>query len=201
VLHLPSGAHGTAPTPPVHTGPAPTGFHPLTPAEFQAIAPRLGSKAAQYTPYLNQAMIRFGITTPKREAAFLAQITEETAGFDTLTEYASGAEYEGRRDLGNIYPGDGVRYKGRGAIQLTGRANYTTYGRKLGLDLVNHPEIAADPSVAFLIAGQYWSDHGLNQLADQNDFIDITRRINGGTNGEATREYYWAKAKNVLGIG
>jgi putative chitinase len=179
----------------------PKGFKPLTPAQFKSIAPNLGSKAETYTKYLNQAMVRFHITTPKREAAFLAQITEETAGFATLTEYASGAEYEGRRDLGNTHPGDGVRYKGRGAIQLTGRANYAAYGKKLGLDLINHPSKAADPSVAFLIAGQYWSDHGLNGLADKGDFIDITRRINGGTNGEAARESYWRKAKHVLGIG
>jgi LysM repeat protein/predicted chitinase len=200
-LNIPGGTGpGPTPGPTPSPGPAPQGFHPLTPAEFRAIAPNLGSKADLYTPYLNQAMVRFGITTPQREAAFLAQITEETAGFDTLTEYASGAEYEGRADLGNIYPGDGRRYKGRGAIQLTGRANYANYGAKLGLDLVNHPEIAADPSVAFLIAGQYWSDHGLNQLADQGDFIDITRRINGGTNGEASREYYWSVARRELGI-
>jgi LysM repeat protein/predicted chitinase len=201
VLTIPGGSGpGPVQGPPPSSGPAPQGFHPLTPDEFRAIAPNLGGKAEQYTPYLNDAMVRFGITTPEREAAFLAQITEETAGFDTLTEYGSGWEYEGRGDLGNTQPGDGPRYKGRGAIQLTGRANYENYGAKLGLDLVNNPDQAADPSVAFLIAGQYWSDHGLNQLADQGDFIDITRRINGGTNGEASREYYWSIARRELGI-
>jgi predicted chitinase/LysM repeat protein len=183
------------------TGPvAPRGFRPLTPAQFASIAPNLGRNAATYTKYLNEAMIRFHITTPQREAAFIAQITEETDGMNTLTEYASGSEYEGRADLGNTHPGDGPRYKGRGAIQLTGRANYANYGAKLGLDLINHPSRAADPSVAFLIAGQYWSDHGLNGLADQGDFVDITRRINGGTNGLSSREAYWSRAKRALGI-
>ena len=201
VLTIPGGSGpGPVQGPPPSSGPAPQGFHPLTPDAFRAIAPNLGGKAEQYTPYLNDAMVRFGITTPEREAAFLAQITEETDGFNTLREYASGWEYEGRGDLGNTQPGDGPRFKGRGAIQLTGRANYETYGARLGLDLVGNPDQAEDPSVAFLIAGQYWSDHGLNQLADQGDFIDITRRINGGTNGEATREHYWSIARRELGI-
>ena len=180
----------------------PKGFKPITAAEFRRIAPNLSAaNAPTYAKYLNQAMIKFHITTPQREAAFLGQITEETAGFATLTEFGSGEEYDGRADLGNTHPGDGPRYKGRGAIQLTGRANYAAYGKKLGIDLIDHPTKAADPSVAFLIAGQYWSDHGLNSLADHGDFIDITRRINGGTNGEASRVAYWDKAKHVLGIG
>ncbi|MFT3839000.1 MAG: LysM peptidoglycan-binding domain-containing protein [Myxococcaceae bacterium] len=180
--------------------PMPKTFKPLTPAQFQRIAPNLGSKAASWTKYLNEAMVKYHIDTPKREAAFIAQITEETAGMDTLVEYGTGEEYNNRPDLGNTHPGDGPRFKGRGAIQLTGRFNYIKYGKEMGLDLVDHPSKAADPSVAFKIAGQYWVDHGLNHLADTGDFLEITKRINGGTHGLASREAYWAKAKHVLGI-
>src|SRR5258705_12947602 len=99
-----------------------------------------------------------------------------------MEEIASGAAYEGRKDLGNPQPGDGKRYKGRGPIQLTGRANYTRYGGLLCLDLVNDPTIAATKEVGFRIAGQFWKLNGLNELADQQQFKAITKRINGGYN-------------------
>jgi predicted chitinase len=173
----------------------------ITAAELERIVPTMShAKAEAYAGPINQAMQQYGINTKAREAAFLGQIAEETDGFNTLTEYASGAEYNGRcKDLGNCSPGDGQRYKGRGAIQLTGKANYERAGKAFGLDLVNHPELAAQPDVAFKIAGWYWDNHGLNALADKGDFRDITTRINGGQNGEATRVLYWTRAKN-LGI-
>lgn len=141
---------------------------------------------------------KFGINTPLRQAHFLAQCAHESAGMRTTVEYASGKEYEGRKDLGNVQPGDGVRYKGRGLIQLTGRANYAAYGKKLGMDLVGHPDDAAAFPAAILTAGQYWADHGLNAIADKDDVLTITKRINGGTNGLAERKAYLAKAKAVL---
>jgi putative chitinase len=114
---------------------------------------------------------------------FVAQLGHESGSFKYMQEIASGAAYEGRQDLGNTQRGDGVRYKGRGPIQLTGRANYRTYGRSLGMDFERHPEIVATPSVGLLIACKYWADKGLNNLADAGDINAITRRINGGLNG------------------
>lgn len=114
---------------------------------------------------------------------FLAQLAHESGNFRYMEEIASGAAYEGRKDLGNTQAGDGKRYKGRGPIQLTGRANYRRYGQQLGIDFENNPEIVAIPSVGLLVACKFWSDNGLNALADQDDVTTITRRINGGLNG------------------
>ena len=114
---------------------------------------------------------------------FLAQLAHESGNFRYMEEIASGAAYEGRKDLGNVNKGDGVRYKGRGPIQLTGRANYRKYGQQLGIDFENNPEIVAIPSVGLLVACKFWFDNGLNALADQDDLRAITRRINGGLNG------------------
>ena len=114
-------------------------------------------------------------------------------------EIASGAAYEGRRDLGNTQPGDGVRYKGRGPIQLTGRNNYRAAGQALGLPLEQNPTLASRPDVGFRIAGWFWKTRGLNALADQGAFTTISERINGGHNGLADRYAYWARARGVLG--
>lgn len=133
-----------------------------------------------------------------RFAHFFAQLGHESGGFSYMEEIASGAAYEGRKDLGNTQPGDGRRYKGRGPIQLTGRANYRDYGRRLGIDLENHPEIAAIPSLGMLTACTYWTVTGLNAFADKDDVLTITRRINGGTNGLADRKQRLAVMKGLL---
>lgn len=140
----------------------------------------------------------FAIDTPLRIAHFLAQTCEESAGFRTTVEFASGDEYEWRKDLGNTEPGDGRRYKGRGFIQLTGRANYVQYGKLLGLDLVGNPDLAADPTTSLSIACKYWEVHDLNALADQDDVVTITRRINGGLNGLSERRARLVLAKAAL---
>ncbi|MDP3232862.1 MAG: glycoside hydrolase family 19 protein [Myxococcales bacterium] len=167
--------------------------------ELQRIMPSLSPQLAQrYLPYLNSAMNEAGITTPARRAAFLAQLGHESGGLRYFEEIASGAAYEGRRDLGNTQPGDGRRFKGRGPIQLTGRANYRAAGQALGIDLERNPERAADPDVGFRIAAWFWQSRGLNSLADQGNFREITRRINGGYNGYDDRVQYWNRARQVL---
>ena len=103
--------------------------------------------------------------------------------------------------LGNTEPGDGKRFKGRGPIQITGRSNYAKYGGLLGRDLVAEPALAAAPELAFATAGLFWQSNGLNELADTDDFVKITRRINGGTNGLADRQMYYARARAVLAAG
>lgn len=159
------------------------------------------AKRAAYLPYLNDTLAAYGIDSPARAAAFLAQIAHESVELRYWEEIASGEAYEGRRDLGNTQPGDGKRYKGRGPIQITGRANYRKYGAMLGLNLENNPSLAATTPVGFQIAGAYWHSHGLNELADKQDFVTITKRINGGTNGLASRQKYYDVAKRVLGSG
>lgn len=171
----------------------------LTDDELRQIMPNCpAARRADYLPFIQQAMQEFGITTYFRETAFLAQLAHESGELRYMEELASGAAYEGRANLGNTQPGDGKRYKGRGPIQLTGRANYTRYGQLLGLDLVNNPTMAATKEVGFRIAGQFWKLNGLNELADKQDFRGITKRINGGYNGLADRIKYYDRAKKVM---
>lgn len=160
--------------------------------------------ASKYLPDLNRAMAEASINTPLRVAAFLAQVGHESGQLRYWEEIASGKAYEGRADLGNTQPGDGVRYKGRGPIQLTGRRNYRAAGQALGLDLENDPERAAHLDVGFRTACWFWKKNGLNVLADQcaddpSAFDRVTRRINGGLNGKADRDQLFAKSKKVLG--
>ena len=171
----------------------------ITDDELRQLMPNCApAKRTDYLPFIQQAMQEFEITSYLRETAFLAQLAHESAELRYMEEIASGAAYEGRSDLGNTQPGDGKRYKGRGPIQLTGRANYKKFGDLLGLDLINNPTIAATKEVGFRIAGLFWQSHSLNQLADQQQFETITRRINGGLNGQADRVMYYERAKRVL---
>ncbi len=124
----------------------------------------------------------------QRLAHFTAQLLHESGTFKYMEEVASGADYEGRQDLGNTQPGDGKRYKGRGPIQITGRANHRKYGHLLGIDLERHPELAAIPSIGLRIAILYWTENKLNTLADRGDTAGITKRINGGQNGLFDRQ-------------
>jgi predicted chitinase len=183
------------------TGPAPKPGNGkgVTVEQLRKIMPALSqAKAEQYLPHLNRAMQEANITTKPRQAAFLAQLAHESGQFRYMEEIASGAAYEGRRDLGNTQPGDGKRFKGRGPIQLTGRANYTAASKALGIDLVNNPKRAADPDVGFRTAAWFWNTRNLNQYADAGNFREVTRRINGGYNGLADREAFYRRALNVL---
>lgn len=154
---------------------------------------------AAHLPWLNRAMWEFGVTTPRRKACFLAQLAHESGELRYFEEHASGEAYEGRcEDLGNCAAGDGPRYKGRGPIQLTGRKNYRQAGAVLGLDLEAEPELAGRREVGFRIAGWFFHANGLNELAERDQFSEITRRINGGLLGAQQRDMYWTRAKAVL---
>jgi putative chitinase len=148
--------------------------------------------------YLNKYMPKYEVNNYLRVCHFLAQAAHEAASFRTLEEYASGAAYEGRKDLGNTQRGDGVRYKGRGIFQLTGRANYRDIGKKLGYDLENNPTLAATPEISVLTALEYWKSRNLNKWADEDNVERITRLINGGLNGFEDRKKYLARCKQVI---
>ncbi len=176
-------------------------FKGVNAQQLRKMMPGLSAaKAEQMTPHINAAMQQAGINTPKRQAAFLAQMGHESGSLRYMEELASGKAYEGRKDLGNTQPGDGARFKGRGLIQLTGRANYAAASKDLGIDFVKNPELAAKPENAAKIAAWYWQKHGLNKLADEGKFGTITRRINGGTNGAADRNSRHALAQRELGV-
>lgn len=169
---------------------------------FTALFSKLGAapvRAAELALSANVHFPAYGIMDSElRLAHFMAQLVHESGHFKYMEEIASGAAYEGRRDLGNTVAGDGKRFKGRGPIQLTGRANYRKFGRRIGIDLENHPEIAAIPSIGLHTALEYWKDRNLNAYADRDDVVGITKRINGGTNGLADRKANLAKIKSWL---
>lgn len=160
----------------------------ITTAQLAAIVPQVpADKLASYVDPLNAAMVSGGIDNPIRKAAFVAQLLVESDGFRTFEEYASGRAYEGRSDLGNTQPGDGERYKGRGAIQVTGRHNYEEMSRATGIDFVSHPELVSAPEYAFTTAVWYWTSRHLNQAADISGIIRVSELVNGGHNGLAER--------------
>jgi predicted chitinase len=142
-------------------------------------------------PLMISAMREFGITTPDRARMFLAQVLHESMRLTRFEEIGSGAQYEGNKSLGNTEPGDGVRFKGRGPIQITGRWNYTHFGKLVGLDLVRRPELAAAPRHGWRLAAAYFEDRGCNDAADRGDFREVTRLINAGmAHFEERRKFY-----------
>jgi putative chitinase len=147
------------------------------------------------------AMNANGVNTSLRQAHFLAQLGHESGSLRFTTEIASGAAYEGRIDLGNTQPGDGPRFKGRGLIQITGRTNYTEYGSDRGQDYItglNPNLLATNPNIAADCSGWFWATRHLNELADTDDLLTITKRINGGTNGLEDRTSRLKLAKCLL---
>ena len=171
---------------------------PLNAETLAQIMPYAKAKAALYAPFLDAAMREFDINTPARQASFLSQVGHESGQLRYVRELASGAAYEGRKDLGNTQPGDGERYRGRGLIQITGRANYTAAMMALDVDVVEHPELLETPVLACRSAAWFWESHGLNELADTGDQIKVTKRINGGINGLPDRIQLFMGAIKVL---
>lgn len=152
--------------------------------ELVNIVPQVApDRLSQYVAPLNEALAKAAIDTPLRKAAFIAQLVVESDSFRTFEEYASGRAYEGRSDLGNVAPGDGERFKGRGAIQVTGRHNYESVSQYLGIDFIAHPELMATPENAFETAAWYWQSRNLNSVSDSGSIESVSRIVNGGTHG------------------
>lgn len=167
------------------------------------LADAYGVASAQVKPYvnwLNEYCQQFEINTPLRLAAFLAQIGHESGRMRYVEEMSKGYAYEGRKDLGNIHKGDGKKYKGRGLIQLTGRANYTELSNDTHIDFVSQPMMLGLPEYAVMSACWFWRKRRLNKLADNGEFREITRRINGGYNGLEDREKLYARCKRMLNV-
>ncbi|OBS37846.1 chitinase [Pseudomonas syringae pv. syringae] len=178
----------------------------ITVQQLLQILPNASSQAGVFVPVLNVAMSKYGIVTKLRIAAFLAQVGHESGQLRYVRELGSNAYLEkydtGRlaERLGNTPQddGDGQLYRGRGLIQITGRANYAECGEALGLDLLQQPELLERPEHAAMSAAWFWHRAGLNTFADRSDFLTITKRINGGTNGLADRQELYTRALKVL---
>lgn len=181
---------------------------PITEKQLLQILPNAGRQAGVFVPGLNATMGKFAIITRLRMAAFIAQIGHESGQLRYVRELGNDkylAKYDTGRlaqRLGNTpeADGDGQKFRGRGCIQVTGRANYEACSEALFGDsrLLNTPELLEQPVYAAMSAGWFWQKEGLNTLADKGDFLAITKRINGGTNGLADREALYKRALGVL---
>ena len=189
----------------------------ITPAHLAAIAGRTTALMPELAHWMNKLCPSYEIDTAREYGHFLAQACHETDHFKTLREYASGSAYEGRADLGNTQPGDGIRFRGRGIFQTTGRANYLQLGiRKGRRDLfINTPELLEQPEYAVWSACEFWKTRGLTDVANHADtdvlkkkyrgnIIDvspveyISLTINGGYRGMEERKKFYALAQQVL---
>lgn len=180
--------------------PTPPAVHPDTWRYFtpdaitRATSADLG-RVQVYWPKIVEQLGHAGITDRLTQIAVLATIAVEVgARFEPIPEYASGDAYENRADLGNNQPGDGRRYKGRGFVQITGRANYRTYGRKVdelwqaggAIDLESNPDQALDPDIAAAVLAVYFRDRGIPAMAARGDWQAVRKAVNGGLNGYDT---------------
>lgn len=149
--------------------------------------------------YFLQTFKKYNITTPLRIAHFLAQITTETGNFKWLVELGNKAYFnkydiqfnpKKAKELGNIYKGDGYKYRARGFMHLTGRGNYQAYKNYSKIDVVTNPDLAARIDIALDIAGWFWQKNNINVLADKDDVLGVTKKVNGGTNHLTERKTY-----------
>ena len=175
----------------------------LTRDEVLAIMPSAGKRVDRFLPHLNKYAEKYAVNTTLRMAHFLAQIAHESGELLYKKELASGAAYDtGAKAiaLGNTpeKDGDGQKYKGRGLIQVTGRYNYGLLSKDLGVDFVNNPKLLEEDEWAVASAYWYWDKKKLNDYADRDDVLTITKRINGGTNHLQERKEYLKRAKKVF---
>ncbi|OYW74359.1 MAG: hypothetical protein B7Z37_18110 [Verrucomicrobia bacterium 12-59-8] len=200
---------------------------PLTSAQLLLLAPNARSSYRAAFEKADEVLATYGINDNKlRLAHFMAQTLHESGGLTVLVEnmnytakrmtqvwpsrfpdeksaqlYAHNPEklankvYGGR--MGNNKPGDGWKYIGRGIIQCTGKESYAKFGHQLSIDLVGSPDLAIDPRYTLKIACEEWKEKGCNLLADQDDLKAITKKINGGLIGLASRQDWLTKTKKV----
>ncbi|MGL5881253.1 MAG: glycoside hydrolase family 19 protein, partial [Xenococcaceae cyanobacterium] len=148
---------------------------------------------------LNNCLNQFQINTPPRMRHFLSQTAHESGGLKWLKELADGRAYQGRKDLGNIHPGDGPKYKGAGVIQLTGRSNYQAFANFIKDSRVMEGVDYVSKTYPFSSAGFWWHNNKMNTLCDKGASVEqVTRRVNGGFNGLQDRINYYNKALKII---
>lgn len=158
-------------------------------------------KALELSNKYKTLLIKNGINTALRLSHFFAQVSHESGEFKYLTELGGKSyfdKYEGRKDLGNTQKGDGYKFRGRGYIQVTGRANYAEISKDLGIDFLNNPDLLSQEVNAIVSALWFWNKRKLNQFADLDDIKNITKKINGGYNGLKERTENLTKYKKIF---
>lgn len=184
----------------------------LTAVDLKSIMPSaVMQKIELFLPWFNRYMVMYEIDTPARQCCFLANVGHESLSLHYVRELYSGKKYEGRKDLGNIVVGDGVKFRGRGLIQITGRTNYSSCSQAFFGDarLLTSPELLEQPQYAVQSACWFWKDRPLNQISDRVDpalpmsgenlsnFKAVVKRVNGGYNGLDDRIEYWKRAAAI----
>lgn len=176
----------------------------VTEKQVREMMPNAKERLDAHWPFIVTALSEGKIDTPKRIAAFMAQLAHESGEYRYMEEIASGADYDQRTDLGNTpeLDGDGQWFKGHGPIQITGRTNHARCGLALGIDLIKAPRMLMLPQHATRSAVWFWNDAagGLSPLADLDWFVTISRFINGGYNGLQDRLNYWKRNRAILGL-
>jgi putative chitinase len=186
---------------------------------LKAIAPRSKKTNYKYLPdlahWMNEWFPKFEIDTIQEIRHILTQLAHESDSFNAMEEYASGNAYEGRKDLGNTRPGDGIKFKGRGPLQVTGKTNYSLMGVKLGtpLKFILNPSLLATAEWGIWSACIFWTEKGLLDISNMPDdakiwskklnrnlspFEYITWRVNGGFNGIDSRKQFYERSKEVI---
>jgi len=161
---------------------------PLTPQRIAAILRCPERNVIENWPLIENALESLGMADDPVKVAALATVAVETARtFVPIQERGSVAYfakmYEGAARLGNTEAGDGVRFRGRGFVQITGRANYQDYGQRLGIDLLVNPDAALEPVTSAAILAMYFQRRGMDIAAHDADWVKCRRIVNGGTNG------------------
>jgi putative chitinase len=178
-------------------------------SDFALAASLPPTLAKRWYRSIEQTMMEFAIVSPIRAAMFIATLGHESHGFRFTREIwgptVAQMRYECRRDLGNICAGDGYRYRGRGLIHITGRANYEALSTGLGIDYARYPEWLEQPEHAARGSGWWWFRNGCNALADKGDFLALSIRVNGKNanglpNGWKDRQHRFTKACHAFGV-
>jgi len=172
----------------------------ITETQFRQMMPAAGKRLDAHWPFIDEALRWGAIVEPLDIAAFIAQLSHESGEYRHMREIHDGSNYEGRLDLGNTEPGDGVRYPGRGGIQVTGRGAARAAGRALGVDFEAHPEKMELPEWATKVSAWFWTAYKpFLQPASQMGWFRVTTRItNGGYNGWADRLNYYIRNRQIL---
>lgn len=160
---------------------------PLDPARIALALAVPVLHVERYWPPILECLESLAIAGRNSCVGVLATIRVECPPFEPIHEYGSAAylsrKYDGRTDLGDVHAGDGVKYAGRGFVQITGRLNYEHYGQLLGIHLVDNPDEALEPNCAAAILAAYWHERGIDRLAERQDWVAVRRAVNGGVNG------------------
>ncbi len=164
---------------------------PIAPDRIAQLIGAPAQNVAAYWPLLEAALASLGAASNLACVAALATVRVECPPFKPALEKYNGTpeeyfkRYDNRPDLGNTTPGDGLKFRGRGFIQITGKANYQHYGAALGVDMFANPDAALDPTTAAAIFALYFRDHHVAAAAEAKDWERVRKLVNGGLNGFA----------------